>query len=78
MSCILDDVDEKLQSVMMNLAKLSKKTTKSLIPIDFEKDDDTNHHMEFITAASNLRADNYQIKPADVMKVRIQKTGLKF
>nr|CDP98556.1 BMA-UBA-1, isoform a [Brugia malayi] len=65
-----DDVDEKLQSVMMNLAKLNKKTTKSLIPIDFEKDDDTNHHMEFITAASNLRADNYQITPADVMKTK--------
>ncbi|KAM3716758.1 Ubiquitin-like modifier-activating enzyme [Dirofilaria immitis] len=65
-----DDVDEKLQSVMMNLAKLNKKTMKSLIPIDFEKDDDSNHHMEFITAASNLRADNYQITRADVMKTK--------
>ncbi|KAL3985654.1 ubiquitin-activating enzyme E1 family protein [Acanthocheilonema viteae] len=65
-----DDVDEKLQSVMMNLAKLSKKTTKSLVPIDFEKDDDTNEHMKFITAASNLRADNYEIAPADVMKTK--------
>ncbi|VDN00185.1 unnamed protein product, partial [Onchocerca ochengi] len=65
-----DDVDEKLQSVMMNLAKLNKKMTKPLISIDFEKDDDTNHHMEFITAASNLRADNYQIAPADVMKTK--------
>lgn len=55
---------------MMNLAKLNKKTTKKLVPIDFEKDDDTNHHMKFITAASNLRADNYEIKPADVMQVR--------
>ncbi|VDK77052.1 unnamed protein product [Onchocerca ochengi] len=26
--------------------------------------------MEFITAASNLRADNYQIAPADVMKTK--------
>lgn len=69
-SRVLDDVDEKLQSVMMNLAKLNKKTTKKLVPIDFEKDDDTNHHMKFITAASNLRADNYEIKPADVMQVR--------
>lgn len=57
---------------MMNLAKLNKKMTKPLISIDFEKDDDTNHHMEFITAASNLRADNYQIAPADVMKVRVE------
>jgi ubiquitin-activating enzyme E1 len=36
-----------------------------LVPIDFEKDDDTNHHIDFITAASNLRAANYAINPAD-------------
>ena len=28
---------------------------------DFEKDDDTNHHMDFVTAASNIRATNYDI-----------------
>lgn len=36
-----------------------------LNPVDFEKDDDTNHHIDFITAASNLRAMNYGINPAD-------------
>jgi ubiquitin-activating enzyme E1 len=36
-----------------------------LIPVEFEKDDDTNHHIDFITAASNLRADNYNIEKAD-------------
>ena len=30
-------------------------------PVEFEKDDDTNHHIDFITAASNLRAMNYNI-----------------
>jgi ubiquitin-activating enzyme E1 len=34
-------------------------------PISFEKDDDTNYHIEFITAASNLRAFNYGIEQAD-------------
>ncbi|WFC99050.1 E1 ubiquitin-activating enzyme [Malassezia yamatoensis] len=34
-------------------------------PIEMEKDDDTNYHIAFITAASNLRALNYSIKPAD-------------
>jgi ubiquitin-activating enzyme E1 len=29
--------------------------------IEFEKDDDTNFHMDLITAASNLRATNYEI-----------------
>lgn len=32
-----------------------------LNPVEFEKDDDTNHHIDFITAASNLRAMNYGI-----------------
>ncbi|KAI0320611.1 ubiquitin activating enzyme [Amylostereum chailletii] len=36
-----------------------------LNPVEFEKDDDTNYHIDFITAASNLRAMNYNINPAD-------------
>jgi ubiquitin-activating enzyme E1 len=36
-----------------------------MVPAEFEKDDDTNHHIDFITAASNLRAMNYGIVPAD-------------
>ena len=36
-----------------------------LTPVEFEKDDDTNFHIDFITAASNLRAANYSITPAD-------------
>ena len=36
-----------------------------LTPVEFEKDDDTNHHIDFITAASNLRAENYKIEQAD-------------
>jgi ubiquitin-activating enzyme E1 len=36
-----------------------------LEPAEFEKDDDTNHHIDFITAASNLRAENYNITAAD-------------
>ncbi|KAF8528831.1 ubiquitin activating enzyme [Hysterangium stoloniferum] len=36
-----------------------------LTPVEFEKDDDTNFHIDFITAASNLRALNYNITTAD-------------
>lgn len=36
-----------------------------LNPVEFEKDDDSNHHIDFITAASNLRAMNYNIPVAD-------------
>ena len=34
-------------------------------PQEFEKDDDTNWHVKWITAASNCRAINYSIKPED-------------
>ena len=36
----------------------------SVTPADFEKDQDLNFHIDFITAASNLRAANYQISQA--------------
>lgn len=41
----------------------------TVTPLDFEKDDDNNLHMDFIVAASNLRAANYKIAPADKYKV---------
>lgn len=39
--------------------------------VDFEKDDDTNYHIDFITAASNLRAINYEIEPCDKLKTKL-------
>ncbi|XP_040060409.2 ubiquitin-like modifier-activating enzyme 1 [Gasterosteus aculeatus] len=36
-----------------------------MYPIDFEKDDDSNFHVDYIVAASNLRAENYDIPAAD-------------
>lgn len=36
----------------------------------FEKDDDSNGHIDFITAASNLRAKMYNIEPADRLKTK--------
>ncbi|KAJ1898832.1 E1 ubiquitin-activating protein, partial [Kickxella alabastrina] len=41
-----------------------------LIPANFEKDDDTNFHIDFITAASNLRASNYGITAADRFRTK--------
>ena len=39
-------------------------------PVEFEKDDDTNYHIDFIAAASNLRAENYKIQTADRHKTK--------
>ncbi|KAK2492276.1 hypothetical protein MC885_019356 [Smutsia gigantea] len=38
--------------------------------LSFEKDDDCNGHIDFITAASNLRAKMYNIEPADRFKTK--------
>jgi ubiquitin-activating enzyme E1 len=51
------------------LAKYRPTPSSTLVPIDFEKDDPTNHHMDFVTATSNLRAECYEIAKADLIKV---------
>jgi len=39
-----------------------------ITPTEFEKDDDSNGHIDFIVACSNLRATNYSIPTADRLK----------
>merc|ERR1719420_1890513 len=45
-----------------------KKEKLRVTPLEFEKDDDSNGHIDFIVACSNLRASNYSIPPADRLK----------
>lgn len=37
---------------------------------EFEKDDDFNHHVDFMTASSNLRAMMYGIAATDRMETK--------
>jgi len=37
---------------------------------EFEKDDDKNFHVDFITASSNLRASAYGIEPSDKLETK--------
>lgn len=39
-------------------------------PHEFEKDDDTNFHMDYIVATANLRAENYEIQTAERSKIK--------
>lgn len=50
--------------------EIVKTSQTSLNVIEFEKDDDSNGHVEFVTAASNLRAISYGIPPVDAMETR--------
>ncbi|KAF9086437.1 hypothetical protein BGX23_008884 [Mortierella sp. AD031] len=54
-----------LQKLIDTLPAPSTLAGYRLHPVEFEKDDDTNFHIDFITATSNLRASNYGITPAD-------------
>lgn len=56
--------DSKIQTIISQLTALGP-IDFNLTPIEFEKDDDTNLHMDFIVACSNLRATNYSIPTAD-------------
>ncbi|XP_003746538.1 ubiquitin-like modifier-activating enzyme 1 [Galendromus occidentalis] len=56
---------DSIQSVVKSIPAPEQFKNFTLKPIEFEKDDDTNFHMDFIVACSNLRAENYDIAPAD-------------
>ncbi|KAL3205780.1 hypothetical protein MRX96_040645 [Rhipicephalus microplus] len=43
----------------------------TLTALEFNVDDDSNFHLDFIVAASNLRAANYNIAPADRLKSKL-------
>ncbi|KAM9361812.1 ubiquitin-like modifier-activating enzyme 1 [Symphorus nematophorus] len=62
-----DDAEKaRLEELKGKLASPSlKSSVMQMYPIDFEKDDDSNFHMDYIVAASNLRAENYGIPAAD-------------
>jgi ubiquitin-activating enzyme E1 len=63
--------DEKeLQEIILSLPNPASIPGFRLNPVEFEKDDDTNFHIDFITATSNLRAMNYGIQPADRHKTK--------
>ncbi|CAJ1353041.1 unnamed protein product [Effrenium voratum] len=67
------DDDEAARRLMAEMAEKGKaaKSKADLQPAEFEKDDDSNFHIQFIAAAANLRARNYKIPEADFHKVKM-------
>lgn len=53
-----------------DISSFSKRVLQKLTPLEFEKDDDSNFHVDFIYACANLRAQNYKIKEATRLQVK--------
>jgi len=59
------DDDDVCAEIIQALPAPSTLAGYRMSPAEFEKDDDKNFHVDFITACSNLRARNYKIREAD-------------
>lgn len=62
---------QRLDSIKKRLEELGDREAIKINPLEFEKDDDNNLHIDFIVAASNSRATNYGIAPADRLKSKL-------
>ncbi len=64
---------EIVDSLLQKLAAVATGVTcpPSLSVAEFEKDDDFNFHISFVTAAANLRCDNYSIKRTDFHSCKV-------
>jgi len=57
-----DGYDKKVKNLIEKIPDPSDLEGLDLDIVEFEKDDPTNFHIDFVTACSNCRARNYEIK----------------
>ncbi|XP_052203401.1 ubiquitin-activating enzyme E1 1 isoform X2 [Diospyros lotus] len=62
---VINELIMRLEQCRMNLPPGFR-----MKPIQFEKDDDTNYHLDFIAALANMRARNYSIPEVDKLKAK--------
>jgi ubiquitin-activating enzyme E1 len=65
-----DHADQSARIVIRTSLESVLPDSVKLIIAEFEKDDDSNGHVAFVNAASNLRAIGYGIPPVDAMETR--------
>ncbi|KAL9246593.1 hypothetical protein vseg_020110 [Gypsophila vaccaria] len=63
---VINELISKLERCRSNLQPNFR-----MKPIQFEKDDDTNYHMDFISALANMRARNYGIPEVDKLRAKL-------
>jgi len=66
-----DEDEDKINKLLAELKDIKTNGMKLLEPADFEKDDDNNFHIDFVTACSNMRAWNYHIPLAKRHKCKM-------
>ncbi|KAJ4840511.1 E1 ubiquitin-activating protein [Turnera subulata] len=61
-----------INELIMKLEQCKQKLPSGfkMSPIQFEKDDDTNYHMDMIAGLANMRARNYSIPEVDKLKAK--------
>ncbi|XP_054818564.1 ubiquitin-activating enzyme E1 1-like [Prosopis cineraria] len=64
-TAVINDLILKLERCWANLPPGFR-----MKPIQFEKDDDTNYHMDMIAGLANMRARNYSIPEVDKLKAK--------
>ena len=76
----IKEIESRLEKQKHIYEKLKEEVNKINIPNnndqifkikEFEKDDDSNGHIEFLYAASNLRATNFRIDNCNIYKVKM-------
>jgi len=65
-----DVIQQSGERILQALKTKGDTATHPVRPLDFEKDDDSNGHIDFITATSNLRAQMYSIDAGDRLKIK--------
>eukprot|EP01100_Stratorugosa_tubuloviscum_P003851 TRINITY_DN1936_c2_g1_i2.p1 TRINITY_DN1936_c2_g1~~TRINITY_DN1936_c2_g1_i2.p1 ORF type:complete len:1019 (-),score=473.16 TRINITY_DN1936_c2_g1_i2:43-3066(-) len=65
------EFENQQKAFMARIIDFHQKNSKTtLLPAQFEKDDDSNHHIDFIAATANLRARVYRIEENDRLKIK--------
>mmetsp|Transcript_3005 Transcript_3005/g.6757 ORF Transcript_3005/g.6757 Transcript_3005/m.6757 type:complete len:1300 (+) Transcript_3005:21-3920(+) len=65
------DSGERIEKLKSHLYNVDTSNLQKANPQDFEKDDDLNFHIDFLTVATNLRSWNYDIKASPRHKVKV-------